>query len=103
MVSASTDRTLKIWDLAAGRVLATLDEHADRVTACAVTLDGQYVISTSDDCTLKVWDLASARCLLTHRGDAAFQCVTATADVIVAGDIAGSVWFLEWPHAFCSH
>jgi WD40 repeat protein len=102
MVSASTDRTLKIWDLGVGHSLATLDGHTDRVTSCTVTPNGQHVISTSDDRTLKVWDLATARCLLTHRGDAAFQCVTASADVIVAGDSVGNVWFLEWPHEFHS-
>ncbi len=102
IVSASTDRTLKIWDLVTGHVLATLDGHTDRVTACAVTPNGRHVISASDDRTLKVWDLATARCLLTHRGDAPFQCVTATADVIVAGDNIGTVWFLEWPHEFTS-
>jgi WD40 repeat protein len=102
MVSASTDCTLKIWDLVTGHILATLDGHTDRVTACAVTPNSQHVISTSDDRTLKVWDLASARCLLTHRGDAPFQCVTTTADVIVAGDSIGTVWFLEWPHEFAS-
>jgi WD40 repeat protein len=89
-------------DLVTGHVLATLDGHTDRVTACAVTPNGQHVISTSDDRTLKVWDLVSARCLLTHRGDAPFQCVTATADIIVAGDSVGTVWFLEWPHEFSS-
>jgi len=55
------------------------------------------VVSASVDRTLKVWDLASARCLYTFRGETAFRCVAVTADVIVAGDGAGTVWFLEWP------
>jgi WD40 repeat protein len=100
VISASRDRTLKVWDLAAGRILATLGGHADRVNACAVTPDGRVVISASTDRTLKIWDLMSARCLLTHRGDAEFRCVAATAEGIVAGDDAGTMWFLEWPHEF---
>ena len=57
MVSASDDKTLKVWDLASGRALATLEGHADRVRACAVTPDGRRVVSASYDKTLKVWDL----------------------------------------------
>jgi WD40 repeat protein len=97
VVSASDDRTLKVWDLDAGHVLATLDGHTHGVRACAVTPDGRYVVSASIDRTLRLWDLASYSCLLTHRSNAAFKCVAATADVIVAGDGVGTVWFLEWP------
>jgi hypothetical protein len=36
-------------------------------------------------------------CLLTHYGDAAYAAVTATKTSIVAGDVVGSIWFLDWP------
>ncbi|HEX8106456.1 MAG TPA: hypothetical protein VF516_01960 [Kofleriaceae bacterium] len=58
-VSASSDHTLKVWELASGRPVATLQGHTDRVTACAVTPDGRHVVSASDDHTLKVWDLGT--------------------------------------------
>src|SRR6185436_846880 len=41
VVSASKDRTLKVWDLASGRAEATLEGHAYVVTACTVTPDGR--------------------------------------------------------------
>jgi hypothetical protein len=47
--------------------------------------------------TLKVWDVESGACLFTHRANTAFMAVAATATAIIAGDAAGSVWFLEWP------
>ena len=97
VVSASADDTLKVWDLATGRVLATLEGHTASVTGCAVTPDGQRVVSVSFDHTLKVWDLASRACLLTHRANAVYTAVTATATTIIAGDAVGAVWFLEWP------
>jgi WD40 repeat protein len=56
VISVSWDKTLKVWDLASGRALATLKGHANGVRACAVTPDGRCVISASDDHTLKVWD-----------------------------------------------
>jgi WD40 repeat protein len=97
VISASTDGSLRIWDLESGRTLATLEGHTGPVGSCAITVDGRRVISASEDRTLKVWDLVSHACLFTHRGDAAYTAVTATASVIVAGDDAGAVWFLEWP------
>ncbi|HWO25516.1 MAG TPA: AAA family ATPase [Kofleriaceae bacterium] len=70
VVSASADKTLKVWDLASGRELATLQGHSWAMTACAVTPDGRRVISALQDHTLKVWDLASGRELATLRGHA---------------------------------
>src|ERR1041384_7475288 len=65
VVSASSDKTLKVWDLASGRVEATLEGHASWVNACAVTPDGRRVVSASWDKTLKVWDFETARPLAT--------------------------------------
>ena len=97
MVSASWDNTLKVWDLASGRAEAMLAGHADIVTACAVTPDGRWVVSASLDNTLKVWDFETSACILTHRANIGYSAVTATATAIIAGDAAGSVWFLDWP------
>jgi WD40 repeat protein len=97
VVSASNDQTLKVWELATGRALATLEGHTRKVTACAVTPDGGRVVSASWDKTLKVWDLESSACILTHLANAAYGAVAATATAIVAGDCVGSVWFLDWP------
>jgi WD40 repeat protein len=94
VVSASHDTTLKVWELASGREVATLRGHIYRVTACAVTPDGRHVASASHDTTLKVWDLAIYTCRFTHRGDAAYAVVTVTATTVVAGDAAGVVWLL---------
>jgi hypothetical protein len=63
VVSASVDKTLKVWDLESGRELATLEGHTEEVVACAVTLDGRRLISASNRDTLKVWNLGSGRVL----------------------------------------
>ena len=67
------------------------------MTTCAVTVDGRWAVSGSEDRTLKVWDLATHACVFTHRGDAIYTTVAVTESAIVAGDVTGCVWFLDWP------
>jgi len=67
-VSASADKTLKVWDLDSGRALRTLKGHSDDVTGVAVTPDGRRAVSASEDRTLKVWDLDTGQALLTLEG-----------------------------------
>jgi WD40 repeat protein len=97
LISASWDQTLKVWELRSGRVLATLEGHTGWVNACAVTPDGRYLVSASHDQTLRLWDLDTHACLVTHRGDTRFTSVAAKDSAIVAGDAAGTVWFLDLP------
>jgi len=100
VISASHDRTLKVWDLDCGRALATLEGHTSRVTACVLTPDGQRVVSASRDRTLKVWDLVSERVLATLEGHADWVWACAvTADgrrvVSASRDRTLKVWDLE--------
>ncbi len=95
-VSASQDRTLRVWDLASGQCLHTLRGHESYVTAVAVTADGRAV-STSDDRTLRVWDLQTGEEIARFACDGQMRCaaVDATRHRIVAGDGTGAVHILE--------
>ena len=70
-VSASDDRTLKVWDLRTGEALRTLEGHSASVKAVAVTPDGMRAVSASDDRTLKVWDLRTGEALRSLEGHSA--------------------------------
>ncbi|WP_437760199.1 TIR domain-containing protein [Sorangium sp. So ce1389] len=57
-------RPVRMWT----GVERTLPGHSDRVNACAISPDGQIIVSASDDATLKVWDLASGQLVTTLDG-----------------------------------
>ncbi|BAZ68014.1 WD-40 repeat protein [Fischerella sp. NIES-4106] len=59
IVSASADKTLKVWDREKSKELFTLEGHAGSVNSVAVTPNGKWAISASKDKTLKVWSIAS--------------------------------------------
>ena len=71
VVSASLDHTLKVWDVATGECVATLEGHSQYVQCVAVFPDGQSVVSGSWDKTLKVWDVATGKCVATLEGHSA--------------------------------
>ena len=58
-VSASGDKTLKIWDVQTGQCKCTLSGHSDWVTSCCFSPDGASVLSGSGDKTLMIWDAAT--------------------------------------------
>ncbi|MEH2184656.1 MAG: hypothetical protein V7K64_00540, partial [Nostoc sp.] len=68
VISASNDRTLKLWNLETGEDERTFNGHSDRVTAVALTPDGKRVISASNDRTLKLWNLETGEDERTFNG-----------------------------------
>ena len=61
LVSASMDKTLKLWDAETWRCQATLEGHGDCVMACAFSPDGRRLVSASRDRTLKLWDAETGK------------------------------------------
>jgi WD40 repeat protein len=53
-VSASGDKTLRLWDLESGQTIHTLQGHTASVNAVAVTPDGRRAVSASEDATLRL-------------------------------------------------
>ena len=54
LLTASDDRTAKVWDAATGRVLLTLQGHNGAVTGCAWSPDGCSLLTASQDFTARV-------------------------------------------------
>jgi WD40 repeat protein len=68
IVSASDDKTVRLWDVASGLCLRTFQEHADRVMSIAFSPDGRRIVSGGADRTVRLWETASSRSLRTFAG-----------------------------------
>jgi WD40 repeat protein len=66
-ISASSDRTLRVWDVTTGRELRILTENSDMFAKVVMSADGQLAISTLEN-ALKVWDVTTGREIRTLAG-----------------------------------
>ncbi len=49
LVSASDDRTVKLWDAQSGKLIRTLEGHTELVTNVAFSSDGRLLASLKGD------------------------------------------------------
>jgi WD40 repeat protein len=56
IVTASYDKTARIWDARSGRQIAVLSGHRDIVEAVAYSPDGTRILTASADKTARIWD-----------------------------------------------
>jgi WD40 repeat protein len=61
LITAGTDRSLRLWDLSRGQLIRTLGQHSNVVKALAVTTDQTMLISAGDDRTIRFWALPSGQ------------------------------------------
>ncbi len=75
----SIDETLKVWDLANGEMLQSLQGHTAYVMCVAIIPDGKQAISGAADSSLKIWDLGSGKLLGSLEGHSGgVNCVALT-------------------------
>ena len=60
IVSASCDKTVRVWSAVSGELEQTLEGHRDRVFSAHFSPDGQKIVSASDDNTVQVWSAKTA-------------------------------------------
>src|SRR6185437_14995280 len=59
IVTASRDKTARIWDAVTGREIAALRGHQDHVTGAAFRFDGSRIVTSSDDGTARIWNVST--------------------------------------------
>lgn len=68
LASGSSDKTIKLWQLDTGELIATLTGHTDDVNSLAFSPEGQYLASGSLDRTIKLWQVSNGKLLGTFAG-----------------------------------
>ena len=68
IVTASADKTARVWDAATGKSLATLAGHEDGVWSAQFSPDGTRIVTASGDKTARVWDAATGKTPRHARG-----------------------------------
>ena len=68
IVTASEDKTARVWDAASGKESLALRGHEDRVWSVAYSPDGSRIVTASWDKTARVWDAASGQEIVALRG-----------------------------------
>ncbi len=68
LATGSQDKTIKLWDVALAKEIATLKGHGNGVQAVAATRDGKRLASADDDGVVKLWDPEAQKELSTLKG-----------------------------------
>jgi WD40 repeat protein len=107
VVSASRDRTLRVWDLESGQRVRTLEGHTGYVMAVAITPDGRRAVSASSDQTLRLWDLESGQSLHPlegHTGEVSGVAITPDGRRAVSASVDKTLRVWDWRAAkACAH
>ena len=70
LVTASFDKTLRLWDLNSATTLRTMSGHTGLVLCAALSKDGSRLVSGSLDNSIRLWDVPVAKPNLSHQANA---------------------------------
>ena len=62
LISASRDKTIKLWDAIGGVCIFTFVGHDNWVRSLCEHPNGKYIVSSSDDKSIRIWDLKTGLC-----------------------------------------
>jgi dynein assembly factor with WDR repeat domains 1 len=55
VLTASSDKTARLWETDTGDCLQVLEGHTDEIFSCAFNYDGDTIITGSKDNTCRIW------------------------------------------------
>jgi hypothetical protein len=57
VVTASDDKSVRMWDAATGKLIAIFSGHTARVRSACFSPDGARILTASDDRTVRIWEI----------------------------------------------
>ena len=98
VVTASDDKTSKLWSVESGDCLMTMN-HEDEVYSASFSPDGRYVVTASADYTSKLWSVESGECLMTMEHNRDVNSASFSPDgryvVTASDDKTSKLWSVE--------
>lgn len=61
-ISASNDKTLRIWDLETKKCINILSGHEKSIWAASINDEGTFALSGSYDNSIRIWELQNGKC-----------------------------------------
>ena len=68
IVSASDDKTARIWNTITGECEAELKGHSYPVNSAVFSPDGMHIVSASNDNTARIWNTITGECEVVWEG-----------------------------------
>jgi WD40 repeat protein len=68
LLSGSSDKTARIWDITTGKQIRALPVNCWKVTAVAFSEDSKYAVTGCNDGSMKVWEVESGKLLTEIEG-----------------------------------
>lgn len=101
LVSCSSDKTIKIWNLNRDGSARTIEAHSDSVF-CIHFLSNKKLASGSFDKTIKIWDMESGECTQTLKDNSYIYCIRKLGeDEIITGGEDGSIKIWDLAIGIC--
>jgi WD40 repeat protein len=69
LASGSSDKTIKLWELPAGRLLNTLEGHSSDIVSLAINPNGTLLVSAERNGKIKFWNLPGGSLVKTISGE----------------------------------
>ena len=97
MVTASGDKTARLWDASSGKAISPPMEHYAVVCSAAFSPDGQRVVTASCDKRARLWDASSGKAIglpMQHDGEVVSAAFSPDGQLVVTAsyDKTARLW-----------